>query len=129
MKNLLFEKWREDVMKALEMGKMALEYFYDTKTPLINCDPARLQVREAWDLLESLRPLLSLEWNNNDISMIDWLINIERNKISELQNDKFGHQEIISDLKRDCRERITWLEELKRSLTIYVKAYKNYDVK
>lgn len=30
-----------------------------------------------------------------------------------LCNDKYGHQDIVSDLKRDCRKKWDWLESLK----------------
>ena len=53
------------------------------------------------------------EWSQNDIDMIDWLIRCCEKEHEELCNDKYGHQDIVSDLKRDCRKKWDWLESLK----------------
>lgn len=53
------------------------------------------------------------EWNEEDINMIDWLIRCCEEEHKELCNDKYGHQDIVSDLKRDCRKKWDWLESLK----------------
>lgn len=45
--------------------------------------------------------------------MIDWLIRCCEKEHEELCNDKYGHQDIVSDLKRDCRKKWDWLESLK----------------
>lgn len=48
--------------------------------------------------------------------MINWLIRCCEKEHEELCNDKYGHQEIISDLKRDCRRKWDWLESLKNKV-------------
>jgi len=53
------------------------------------------------------------EWTDDDINMIDWLIRCCEKEHEELCNDKYGHQDIVSDLKRDCRKKLDWLESLK----------------
>lgn len=63
--------------------------------------------------LKSLRPQPKQEWSQNDIDMIDWLIRCCEKEHEELCNDKYGHQDIVSDLKRDCRKKWDWLESLK----------------
>lgn len=55
----------------------------------------------------------SAEWSEEDINMIDWLIRCCEKEHEELCNDKYGHQDIVSDLKRDCRKKWDWLESLK----------------
>lgn len=52
-------------------------------------------------------------WSEEDINMIDWLIRCCEEEHKELCNDKYGHQDIVSDLKRDCRKKWDWLESLK----------------
>lgn len=53
------------------------------------------------------------DWSEEDINMIDWLIRCCEEEHKELCNDKYGHQDIVSDLKRDCRKKWDWLESLK----------------
>ena len=53
------------------------------------------------------------EWTQEDIDMIDWLIRCCEKEHEELCNDRYGHQDIVSDLKRDCRKKWDWLESLK----------------
>lgn len=67
------------------------------------------------DWLKSLKDRVrpKQEWSQNDIDMIDWLIRCCEKEHEELCNDKYGHQDIVSDLKRDCRKKWDWLESLK----------------
>lgn len=51
-----------------------------------------------------------------DIDMIDWFIRCCEKEHEELCNDKYGHQDIVSDLKRDCRKKWNWLESLKEKV-------------
>ena len=69
---------------------------------------------QTW--LKSLRPQPKQEWNQNDIDMIEWLIRCCEKEHEELCNDKYGHQDIVSDLKRDCRKKWDWLEALKNKV-------------
>ena len=68
------------------------------------------------DWLKSLRPQKKQEWTKEDVDMIDWLIRCCEEEHKELCNDKYGHQEIVSDLKRDCRKKWDWLESLKQRI-------------
>ena len=56
-------------------------------------------------------------WSEEDIEMIGWLIRCCEKEHKELCNDKYGHQDIVSDLKRDCRKKWDWLESLKERIT------------
>ena len=56
------------------------------------------------------------EWTQEDIDMIDWLIRCCEKEHEELCNDRYGHQDIVSDLKRDCRKKWDWLESLKEKV-------------
>lgn len=73
----------------------------------------RFAINEDEDWLKSLRPQKKQEWTKEDIDMIDWLIRCCEKEHEELCNDKYGHQDIVSDLKRDCRKKWDWLESLK----------------
>ena len=64
-------------------------------------------------LKDRVQPQPKQEWSQNDIDMIDWLIRCCEKEHEELCNDKYGHQDIVSDLKRDCRKKWDWLESLK----------------
>lgn len=64
--------------------------------------------------LQSLKNrIVSQPWSEEDINMIDWLIRCCKKEYEELCNDKYGHQDIVSELKRDCRKKWDWLEALK----------------
>ena len=56
------------------------------------------------------------EWSEEDKEMIERLIRHTQKEFDELCNDRYGHQEIISDLKESCRERMNWLENRLKSL-------------
>ena len=56
------------------------------------------------------------EWSEEDEKMIERLIRHTQKEFDELCNDRYGHQEIISDLKESCRERMNWLENRLKSL-------------
>lgn len=56
-------------------------------------------------------------WTEEDIDMINWLIRCCEKEHEELCNDRYGHQDIVSDLKRDCRKKWDWLESLKNKLS------------
>lgn len=64
-------------------------------------------------LKERVQPQPKQDWSQNDIDMIDWLIRCCEKEHEELCNEKYGHQDIVSDLKRDCRKKWDWLESLK----------------
>ena len=53
-----------------------------------------------------------MEFNNEDKEMAACIIRHIEEELKDLQNDKCGHQEIVSDMKESCRERISWLENL-----------------
>ena len=76
----------------------------------IVCDGVRTKDMLAW--LERQKPT----WSEEDINMIDWLIRCCEEEHKELCNDKYGHQDIVSDLKRDCRKKWDWLESLKNKV-------------
>lgn len=57
-----------------------------------------------------------VEWSEEDINMIDWLIRCCEKEHEELCNDRYGHQDIVSDLKRNCRKKWYWLESLKEKV-------------
>ena len=75
------------------------------------------KVGKCIDWLKSLQdrvqPQPKQEWSEEDINMIDWLIRCCEEEHKELCNDKYGHQDIVSDLKRDCQKKWDWLESLK----------------
>ena len=52
--------------------------------------------------------------SEEDREMVAWLIRCCEEENKELCNDRYGHQEIVSDLKRDCRNKWDWLEKLQK---------------
>lgn len=57
------------------------------------------------------------EWSEEDERLRDSCIRHIEDELESINNDKYGHSEIISDLKESCRERIDWLEKLKDRYT------------
>lgn len=54
------------------------------------------------------------KWSKNDERICKCLIRDQEKALDDVRNDKYGHSEIISDLKEMYRERINWLKSLKR---------------
>ena len=52
------------------------------------------------------------EWTKEDIRLRDSCIAHIESELEEINKDRFGHSEIISDLKDSCRKRIEWLKSL-----------------
>ena len=57
--------------------------------------------------------VLKPTWSEEDERLCSCLIEDQENALDDVRNDKYGHSEIISDLKEMYRERIEWLESLK----------------
>lgn len=55
-------------------------------------------------------------WSEEDKEMVACLIRYFEHELNELQNDRYGHQEIVSDLKESCCEKIHWLEKLQKKM-------------
>ena len=57
-----------------------------------------------------------MRFTNEDKEMVGFILRHFENDLEELQNDRCGHTEIVSDLKESCREKITWLESLQKRI-------------
>ena len=57
-----------------------------------------------------------IQWTKEDREMVGFLINHFEKDLEELRSDRYGHQEIVSDLKESCREKIMWLERLQERM-------------
>lgn len=51
-----------------------------------------------------------------DKEMVAQLLRGFEKDLEELRNDQYGHDEIVSDLKESCREKIDWLEDLQKRM-------------
>ena len=71
-------------------------------------------VREHSDeLLKIANKQKPTEWSDEDERLRKSCIAHIEDELERIRNDKYGHSEIISDLKESCRERINWLESLR----------------
>lgn len=52
------------------------------------------------------------EWSDEDGKMLNTILKTLQDEYHDLCNDKYGHEEIISDLKSSCRKKMSWLEAL-----------------
>lgn len=98
-------EWSKEDVKKLNIAIYSLLHPSDAYTK-----SEREQV-VCW--LKSFFPQPKQEWSKEDIDMIDYFILYCEKEYEELCNDKYGHQDIVSDLKRDCRKKLDWLESLK----------------
>ena len=57
-----------------------------------------------------------MRFTNEDKEMVEFILRHFENDLEELQNDRCGHTEIVSDLKESCREKIAWLESLQKRI-------------
>lgn len=57
-------------------------------------------------------------WSEEDERLCQCLIKDQKKALNEVRNDKYGHSEIISDLKEMYNERIAWLKSLKEKLVV-----------
>ena len=56
------------------------------------------------------------DWSEEDERIHQCLIRDQEKALDDVRNDKYGHSEIISDLKEMYRERINWLESIKQRI-------------
>ena len=57
-----------------------------------------------------------MKFTEEDKEMVARLIRGFEHDLEELRNDKYGHDEIVSDLKESCREKIYWLEAFQKRM-------------
>ena len=57
-----------------------------------------------------------MKFTEEDKEMVARLIRGFEHDLEELRNDKYGHDEIVSDLKESCSEKIDWLEAFKKRM-------------
>ena len=55
-------------------------------------------------------------WSEEDERLCSCLIEEQEESLDNVRNDKYGHSEIISDLKEMYNERIDWLKSLKQRM-------------
>lgn len=55
-------------------------------------------------------------FTNEDKKMVACLVRHFEKELDELRNDQYGHQDIVSDMKESCREKIAWLEKLQKEM-------------
>ena len=71
---------------------------------------------QSKELLEAAKEELkghNSAWSEEDERICQCLIQDQEEALDEVRNDKYGHSEIISDLKEMYRERIDWLKSLR----------------
>lgn len=57
-----------------------------------------------------------MTFTKEDKEMVACLVRHFEKELDELRNDQYGHQEIVSDMKESCREKIDWLEKLQKAM-------------
>ena len=96
-------------------------FMYDTLTNLIHLKDngdGYCNVGKCIDWLKSLKDRVQpkQEWSEEDERLCSCIIEEQEESLDNVKNDKYGHSEIISDLKEMYRERIDWLKSLKQRI-------------
>lgn len=82
-------------------------------------DPNELsEIEEAFyegaiRIFDRMKEQKPAEWSEEDERLRNSCISHIEEELERIRNDKYGHSEIISDLKESCRERINWLISLR----------------
>lgn len=105
-------EWSDSVAK--EMFIKALERAVEQTKK--GCELTDCDKHSWWEDFKAYSEIKPAEWSEEDEKMIERLIRHTQKEYDELCKDSFGHQEIISDLKESCRERMNWLEKRLKSL-------------
>ena len=107
------QEWSEDDERERKRVVGLLEGWLSTFKETCYAEDCKCGIDWLKSLQDRVQPQPKQEWSEEDINMIDWLIRCCEEEHKELCNDKYGHQDIVSDLKRDCRKKWDWLESLK----------------
>ena len=95
------ERTRKEIVVSTQQWKRMAEY--------AECEA---DIEKTTRMLAWLEKQKTRKWTEEDESMRKRIIASFEDELSRLNNDKYGHQEIVSDLKESCREKIDWLEKL-----------------
>ena len=81
-------------------------------------DMGNLWYAENWlkSIKDRVQPQPKQEWSEEDERLCGCLIEEQEEALDNVRNDKYGHSEIISDLKDMYHERIDWLKSLKERM-------------
>ena len=92
--------------------------YFDTNKPLPPDDLIEESYQQqADDLIDTVDTVTEKStWSEEDERLCSCLIKDQENALDDVRNDKYGHSEIISDLKEMYRERIDWLKSLKQRM-------------
>ena len=105
------QEWSEDDERMLEEVKFNFAYNKDKMT-----DSLITQYNRFFDKIKSLKPQPKQEWSEEDERLCSCIIEEQEESLDNVKNDKYGHSEIISDLKEMYRERIDWLKSLRQRI-------------
>ncbi len=112
------QEWNEKERQLLHIAENAVYHLALARV----CGYTKKDYEKISSFFRTLCPQPKQEWSEEDEKMIERLIRHTQKEYDELCKDCFGHQEIISDLKESCRERMNWLEKRLKSLRPQPKA-------
>ena len=133
-------KWYSDTKELMEIKqKQAIDY--PDSLPKDNCELVHEFVEKFGRMPEDedelnvlveyvLKEAKPAEWSDDDERICQCLIKDQEEALDNVRNDKYGHSEIISDLKEMYHERIDWLKNRKnRVLTHPKQEWSEFDEK
>ena len=113
--------WSEEDERILNKIQDHLREFYVDKKgyPYVAEPDSPEMMENNWLMCikNRVQPQPKKEWSEKDERLLSCLIKDQEEALDEVRNDKYGHSEIISDLKEMYRERIDWLKSLKERYT------------
>lgn len=111
---LTLEQAEHDLMLILSFGAKILNLYMgnvvDGKTGEWSPIPMIVD-KDDWFTTDWLEQ--NPTWSEDDERICRCLIKDQNNELDDVRKDRYGHSEIVSDLKKIYRERIKWLKSLK----------------
>ena len=124
-------EWAADTKELMEIKqKQAIDY--PDSLPKDNCELVHEFVEKFGRMPEDedelnvlveyvLKEAKPAEWSDDDERICQCLIKDQEEALDNVRNDKYGHSEIISDLKEMYHERIDWLKNRKNRVLPHPK--------
>ena len=111
-------EWSEDDYKMIRALNNCIDELEEKHNwNYVYSETDNIPIGKVRHWLKSLPNRLTLqpkqEWSEEDEWIKNSLIHYCEDEIDTLNNDKYGHEEIVSDLKDDFWEKINWLKAMK----------------
>jgi len=102
------------LIEQLDMATKAY-WYVSHDCAAVNHSDFPFSQQDEWELIEQ-KVVEQPAWSEEDERLCTCLIKEQEESLDNVKNDKYGHSEIISDLKEMYNERIAWLKSIEERL-------------